>query len=414
VSNTVPLSALVAVESQPSALSTILGIAGFLGLSTTAWQPLGMARTILATMASVVAGFTSLVSLQAQGGYASYAATMPGGGSTFVDAQGYLTSWMDLVSVQVFNVPRYLATFAQGNLPILNNTGTQQSGGAGTLHAKDPATSATFTNTQPYVIAPGPGITTQVPFIADVAGSNSSVPATYTLTLTTPITGCSPQPLASSWIGAAAETNAALLVRCIAKLGSLSPNGAPGSYQYVATTIPQAPVASATPPYAVASPITRVGMTINKATGIVQAWLANAAGPAPQTDVNAVNAAVQAFCVPNAQTVRSGACTSYVVNVAIQIFVPAAAGLGGNPQLAALEALAAYFSGTPVGGVTTTIPNQLPRDSLISIISLYVAALSPAYAQRMSVAMTSPAVDGTLLPSDVPVLGTFSCVITFT
>ena len=403
----IPLSALVAVETQPEALSTILGIANFLGLSTSAWEPLGMVRTILSTVAQVVANFTQLVSAQAQGGYASYAAQMPGAGSTNVDAQGFLTTWMDLVAGQVFNVVRNPATFAQGLLPILNNTGVLQSGGAKTLHAKNLITGATYTNTLPYSIAPGPAVTTSLPFIADVAGSNSTSPTGTVLSLTTPISGCAPQPLAADWTGSAMETNAALLVRCIAKLGSLSPNGAAGAYRYIALSIPQAPVASAVPPYAVTQPVTRVGLATNKATGIVQGYLASASGPSLLTDVAAVNAAWQAFAVPNAQTVRAGAATSLVVPVVINIFVPAAAGLAGLPTAAALAAIAAYFGNTPIGGVSTNIPNQLPRDSLISIISLYVAALSPAYAQQISVQMTSPATDLTMLPSDVPVLAPF-------
>jgi hypothetical protein len=403
----VPLSVLVSTTTQPQALSTILGIAGFLGLSTTAWQPLGMVRTILATVAQVVANFTSLVSNQAQGGYASLAAIMPGGGSQFVDSQGYLTTWMTLIASQVFNVTRNPATFAQGLLPILNNTGTLQSGGAGTLHAKDLATGATFTNPSAYTIASGPGVTTNVPMVADVAGSNSTVPVMTVLSLTTPISGCAVQPLAADWTGAAAETNAALLVRCVAKLGSLSPNGAAGAYRYIALSIPQAPVASAIPPYAVTQPVTRVGLAMNKATGIVQGYLASASGPSLGVDVAAVNAAWQAFAVPNAQTVRAGAATSAVIPVVITIYVPAAAGLGGLPTIAALNAIAAYFGNTPIGGVSTNIPNQLPRDALISIISLYVAALSPAYAQQMSVQMASPATDVTMLPSDVPVLAPF-------
>lgn len=413
MSNTVPLSALVSTTSQPDALSTILGIAGFLGLSTTAWQPIGMARTILATMAEVVARTSVLINLQAQGGYASYAAQMPGGGSQYTDAQGFLTTWMDLVSVQVFNTPRQPATFAQGQLPINNATGTLRSGGAGTLHAKNLATGATYTNTAAYAV-PANAVGYLIPFVADVAGSNSTATTGTTLSLTTPIAGCSPQPLTADWTGAAAETNAALLVRCIAKLGSLSPNGAAGSYRFVATSIPQAPVRSITPPYAVTQPVTRVGEFTNKATGIVQAYLATASGPSLLGDVAVVNAAVQAFCVPNAQTVRSAPCTSFVQNIICYAYVPTAAGLTvAAIQNAAAQAQASYYGNMPVGGLSLAIPNQLPRDALIAVIATAIAALSPAYAQQMNVVLVAPASDGTMAASDVPV-GSMQCAVVFT
>lgn len=409
----VPLSVLIAVETQPQALATILGIANALGLSTTSWQPLGMVRTILATIAQVVANFTGIVSYQAQGGYASLAAQMPGNGSPFVDAQGFFTPWMDLVSTQVFNVPRIPASFAQGSLPILNSTGSLQGPyGPGTIHAKDLLTGATYSNTQTVSILASS--TTSVAMIADVSGSSSTVPNGTVLSLTTPITGCAPSPLTSDWVGSNAETNSALLGRCIAKLGSLSPNGAPGAYDFIAKAIPQAPTASAIPPYAVSSPITRDGIVINKASGVVQVLLANASGPAPQLDVNAVNAAIQAFAVPNAQTVRSGACTSFVQNVICTAYIPAKAGVTqAQAQAAAALAQAIYYSGTPVGGVTTSIPNQLPRDALISIISLAIANLTPAFAQQTSVSMAAPAGDATMAGTDVPI-GNMTCTLVLT
>lgn len=409
----VPLSVLLAPETQPEALSTLLGIANFLGLSTSAWQPLGMIRTTYATIAQVIANYTSQVSQQAAGGYATLAAQMPGNGAATVDSQGYLTTWMDLVSTQVFNVPRNPATQGAGNVYIKNNTGTLQSGGAGTLHFASPnVPGLTYSNTLPYVIA-GNSPGTPVPVKQDTPGAGAA-PIGTVLSTSTPITGCVVLPLIAALVGNAAETNAALLVRCIAKLGSLSPNGAPGSYTFVATSLPQTALASAIPPYSVSATITRIGLAINKTTGIVQSYLANASGPAPGPDVAAVNAAVQAFCVPNAQTVRSGACTTFALTVNATAYVPAASGITpAQVQAAAATAVTTYCSNMPVGGVSTSVPNQLPRDALISFISLAIALLSPAYAQNISVTLQSPLTDSTLLFSDVPV-STTTCTMVAT
>jgi hypothetical protein len=130
--------------------------------------------------------------------------------------------------------------------------------------------------------------------------------------------------------------------------------------------------------------------------------------------VAAVNAAVQVFCVPNAQTVRSGACTTFALTVNATAYVPAASGITpAQVQAAAATAVTTYCSNMPVGGVSTSVPNQLPRDALISFISLAIALLSPAYAQNISVTLQSPLTDSTLLFSDVPV-STTTCTMVAT
>ena len=118
----VTLGQLVTPATFDDALANELEIAAGLGLPTTSWQPIDPIRTIYTTMGQVVSDYSNTVSLIAQGGYASYAATIPGESGGNVDADGYDTDWMDLVSVEMFNVSRIEAGFGVGQVTVTNAT----------------------------------------------------------------------------------------------------------------------------------------------------------------------------------------------------------------------------------------------------------------------------------------------------
>jgi baseplate J-like protein len=413
----VPLQDLVAAVTQPNALANILALATGYGLQTTAWQPLGMARTILSTIAQVVSSASQVVNAIAQGGFLTYSATMPANGSPYADSQGFLTTWLDLVSTQVYNVSRIQATFALGDAPITNNNAGAYSFAAGAFHMTNPSNGATYTNRLAFTL-PGGGATNLAPMIADVAGAASSVGTGTVLGLQTPQPGLVVNAIGTSgtvaWVGENAETNAALVVRCQAKLGALSPAGSPQAYYFVATTIPQGTPSSATPPYAVAQSVNRVGVMLNVNAGVTYVSIANVSGPSNSGDVAVVNAAIQALAVPNASTVIVQACTQATINISATAYAPAASALTQAQVQAALSAaIAVYYGNTPVGGLSTSVPNQMPRDALISVMSLALAALTPGYAQRTSVAMPAPAADTTMLSTDVPV-GTVTVTLVLT
>lgn len=275
------LSELVTPATVSDVLGIELTVANVLGLPTTAWQPLGMARTILAVNANVASTYSNTVAFMAQGGYASYAAQM-------VDGNGNpVTTWMDLIGVENYNVTRIPATAAAGRVKVTNTSSNAYPYIAGSLHFAHPTSGATYTNTAAGTIAANTA-NQSIDIVADQPGSASNAAPGVVLTMVTPLLGVTVVPLVTALLGTDAETNQAYYQRCIAKLGTLSPNGPSQAYYYVATsrpvfgvTQPDGTVITAPSqqyPYDVVSPVTRVTTSANTSTGTVLVYCANADG----------------------------------------------------------------------------------------------------------------------------------------
>lgn len=295
----VTLADLVVAASLSDALNLELNIAAALGVPTTAWGAVDPLRTIYTTNAQIVSDYSVYVNLIAQGGYASYAAVIVAQpGDPNIDTAGFSTTWMDLRLLDQYNVTRIQANFAIGSVTIANATASTFSSpyAPGTLHFASPVgTGPTFTNSGTVSIASS-GNTT-IAIVADAAfpGPAGNVAAGLTMVMVTPLVGVTVQALAANIVGTAQETNAAALLRGQNKLQAIAPTGAAGAYQYVATSLPLlSSLANGTPtaaaPYAVAAAITRAQATLNVGAGVVNVYVANAAGGAPGCAQNPITA----------------------------------------------------------------------------------------------------------------------------
>lgn len=161
-------------------LANLLLNAQDLGLSTTAWQPGGMVRTILSIMAVSLSVEDNLISAMAQGGFLDWAAS---GTVTVVNLDGTTTivpvspdpsivgqnpngtpTWLDVLADGVYNCQRQVATQAPGNLAVANSTtSTYGPFAAGTFHVQNTVTGSTYANQGSLTIGPasyaGGGIT---------------------------------------------------------------------------------------------------------------------------------------------------------------------------------------------------------------------------------------------------------------
>ena len=179
----IPISQLIAPApsgvnaANPSAapvtgswLNQLLAIAQQLGLLTTAWQPGGVARTILSIAATALAQEDAVVSMMAQGGFLDYAAT---GTVTTTSANGVTVTqpvtpdpsipsqnatgalgWLDALADSVYNVQRIGATQASNLLAIANTSAsTYGPFAAGTYHVSNPTTGAGYSNAGSLTIA---------------------------------------------------------------------------------------------------------------------------------------------------------------------------------------------------------------------------------------------------------------------
>lgn len=279
-----PLSVLVTPTDQPSALALELSIAQQLTLPVTAWQPVGVFRTLFAIQSYIIATYSITVASLAQGGYASYAAQM-------VDGNGNpITSWMDLIGVENYNVARIPASSASGPVKLDNSSATSYPFSPDSpLHFQYPVTGATFTSTGTGALLASTS-NQSVDVQADAAwiGLAGTVPSGAILALLTQLAGVTVQPQAVTLAGFDAETNPHYLGRCQAKLGSLSPNGPALAYQYVVESIPQfgsilpdgstfsKPTSSQ--PWGVNTPINRAQPILNYGSGIVDVYAANVNG----------------------------------------------------------------------------------------------------------------------------------------
>ncbi len=386
-----PIDALLTPMTADEAMTLELQVATSEGLVTTAWQPVSPERTILATMAVIIADFSVDVNLTARMGFASLAAQL----ASEVP--------MDLVSKEVYNVDRIPASYASCDSSgfSMTNTGGVTYGPftPGQVIVSNPVTGKQYVNSAKVTITAG--VSTPVALVSQAAGAAyTSGPGTIT-NLVKPLTDVICTNTASL-VGADAETNAALLVRDQAKLGTLSPNGPSAAYYFVATSILDVlqPFYNA----ALTEPVTRV--LVVSAPARTTTYLANAAGPLSAPDLAIVTAAILAWCVPLGVTATVAAAGSTVVNITDTVYVPSVAGIADiTIQNAVAAALATYFEALPIGGVTDATPNVVPIGGIRGIIYGALVALSPSYSAKMSVTVTSPTVDTAVGATNVPVLG---------
>jgi hypothetical protein len=392
------LSSLIATITPANALSNILQIANGLGLSTTSWGPFGVVMTMLETMAQVVSQQSVDVSLIAQGGYVTTAAAM-------TDSNGNpITTWLDLVASEMFNVTRQQAVAASG-LVAISNTSTTPRGpfAVGTVHIQHPTTGATYSNSvageQMYgsAIAGTPFYST-MHFAADAAytGSAGNMVAGVRPVLTTPYPGCSCVALgtygsSSALVGTDAATNDAVLAACQAKLGAIAPNGAPGALVSVATT-PAIVAAYGT----VSAIITRARKSLNTSNGAVYLYIANANGPALSSDAAIVQLAEQALAVPTGMSLTVQPALTQLILVQAYIYCD---GTPNNFATLAANAVEAYFASLPIGGTNLAVTGVVP-------ISGILAAIQNALTSSVTgINLGSPLVNVTMSsPYVVPVL----------
>jgi Baseplate J-like protein len=366
---------LLSVSTQADALQLELTICAELGLPTTAWQPISPEMAILGANSQIVATYSVTVSQIAQGGFASSAAVIPGTG-TLVDGNGFTTTWMDLVSINVYNVSRFPPTFARGGPVILTNTGAiAYTKAVGEIHLQNPSTGATYSNVDPVIISAHVSVGINVQADAAWPGALGTVIQGTTLILLTPMSGVSiVVPLPLSLVGTSIETNAALLLRCIAKLGSLSPDGSPQAYNFVATSIPTPATQSQATfpfnelPYTVSAPINRVATLVNIVNGVVGVYIANAGGVPSGADVTTVSNAIQALCTPLSVTSNVSAVTEVPLNLFYNVYVQNSSGRENAIKQNINSAVNAFCSTAPIGGFSTSQPNIIPYDELVDVI----------------------------------------------
>ena len=377
------LTTLLYQATKEAIYETALAVGDTVGLLTTSWHPGDPTRSEYHVLSEELATVEEIVVKYIASGFLDYATG----------------DWLTLLAWQAFRVERTEATYATTTVTLTNGGGELfEDIEAGDLTFKNTLTDQTYTNTSGGTLASGPGTTLDVTVIADEAGSDSSAAATEIDDLVTGLlqVTCSNATAAT---GIDEESDAALRLRCVAKLGSLSPNGPRDAYNYVATT----PALTGT------TGITRSRTEGDSATGQVSVYLAGPSGAISGADRTLAEAAITEWALPLCITPTVASATNEVVLITYELWLYEAVSKTEAEVITAIDAaLAATFATRQIGGdVITTPPGALH----VSLLESIIRGVYPDHAFKVEV--TIPAADVSLLISEVATLGARTPTINF-
>jgi hypothetical protein len=376
------LADLLTPETRDEVLQDFLDIGTAVGLPVTAWQKLGVARTILATVAQKVSDVIRMVTTATAGGLLDYAAAVtPEGGP----------GWLDILGHNMYGTDRIPGTFAGGAETLTNTSGVTYTIDPGDLTFSNTLSGKTYTNLTGGPLNAHGSLTVDI--IASEIGSASSSIAGAIDNLVTPLNGVTCAN-ALPVLGTDVQKNADYVLSCRASLAATSPNGAHDAYNYFAKRTLR--------PDGSSVGVTRTRTTIDPTTGRISLYVASANGPIDPSDQNYVVDQIQNTCVPFGDAVDVINATAHSITVTGVITVLGTSVVGvTDAQLAAkaLTQIAAYFSVVPIGGYLGTIYAEGIRGQISQSIG------SPAF---VTCSISSPAGDTSLTSSDVPTLNVAS------
>jgi phage-related baseplate assembly protein len=355
---------------------------GTLGVSTTSWKPGAVVRTMITAVSIILAASSSLTAAIAKSGFLDL-------------AEG---DWLTLVARHVYNVERITATFATGEVTLVNAGGGVYVLAVGDLVVSNPTTGKTYRNAMAVTV--NAMATVSVAIIAVESGSGSSSDALAISEIETTLLGvtCSN---AASLAGLDEEADAALRTRCSEKLGSLSPNGPWDAYSYAARNAVRADGSNVG--------VTRVRIT-KDGYGNVYVYVASASGAITgtvgdtTTDLGLVDDAIQTLAAPLGVTAIVASATAYSIAVTYQAWMYNTSGLTSAQVQTLISArLLTFMSSQPIGG------NVIDPDPGKIYVDAIKTAIGATRSEIFHVTVTLPAADVDLTISQVPVLGAVTC-----
>lgn len=348
------LASLIVTEARDRVFDRMVTIASALGLPTESWQAGDPERATFYAEAGEIARLDTGAAAAIAGGFLRL-------------AQG---AWKKLVAYHVYNVEAEEAQFATCTVTLTNATTTNYGTIAvGDLIARNSTSGATYRNTTSGTLA-GLG-TLSLDMEAEEAGSDGTSGVGDIDELVTALPGVTVTNTTAA-VGVDEETAAALEARCLAKLGSLSPNGPSGAYEYVATT--QSLNGGAA--------VNRVAVVDSVADdGECTVYVAGPAGAVSGGDVILVEDALETYAIPIGFRANVASATGVTVNVTCTVYVYDTIGRDAAELETELEALLTTTIGArPIGGdeggflygsflVSTLLAAVAPHGYRVSAIS---------------------------------------------
>lgn len=363
---------------------SIYSVLAAVGVNTTTWKPGAVVRTIIAAVAVVMAAFTVLTSLIAKSGWLEL-------------AEG---DWLTLVARHVFGVERQTATFATGEITLVNGGGGVFGPFAiGDAVFKNTTTGKTYRNAAGFSLGALGTVTVAIQAVEAGSASTSgptAIDALVTTMLSVTVSN------AASVVGLDDESDPSLRTRCLEKRSSLSPNGPRDAYAFFARAAVRTTDGSSVG-------VTRVRVTAVSSTGNVTVTVANATGAVsgtagnPATDLGAVDQTIKLNVVPDGITETTQSATPQTIGLGYDLWIYADANLSD----AAIQALVAtkwatFMTTQPIGG---NVISPAPGKVFVDAIRAAIGSVRP---EIFHVVVSAPGADVVLADTDVPLPGTIT------
>lgn len=335
---TVSIYTLFTVDTAERILQTGLEVLNVVGVDTTSWQVDDPVRALFKFGARILAARDEEAAVYIKAGFLSTASG----------------SWLTLVASEFFGVDRDDATYATSTVTLSNGGGGYYELDAGKLVVKNTTTGVTYHSTEDMVLASGPGTTTTVEVIADVAGSEGNAAVNDIDDLVVTLTDVT-VTASTAAVGVDEQSDESLKTECLESLGALSPNGPPDAYNYV---VKQSELTGS-------DEITRAWTVANSSDGTVTVYVAGASGAVTAPAVTAAQDAVELWATPNCITPTVTNSTEDATAFAFDV---SGTGIPGDYEANLGALITSYLSTLDIGGLlavsaTTAIAHQLLVDS---------------------------------------------------
>lgn len=387
---TATLAQLATPLTTAEASATIYAALAARGVDVTVWKAGSPVRTIVAGLAIVIAAFSDLISKIVRSGFLALSSG----------------AWLRLVALYVYGVGTTAdggdgsvsdGSFATGTVTFTNSGGgVYASIPIGSLVVKNSTTGKTYRNTAVATI--GSMATVDVAMQADEIGSASTSAATTIDTMVSTLAGvtCSN---AAALIGSDADDDETIRILCAEKLGTLSPNGAPDAYAFIARSSKRLADDSSIG-------VTRV-RTIPDGIGGLDLYVATATGAVSgtvgdtSTDLGKIDDDIQTQVVPRGITCRTHTASALAIAYTYELWISDTyAGTDAQAEALVDAAVLDFLSTRPIGGdVISPATGKVYLTALEDVIGSAV----PGTLKR---AVTLPAGDTSVSTTQAPVAGT--------
>lgn len=361
------------------------------GVTTTTWKPGAVTRTIIAIVCVCLGAFSSLVSSIAKSGFLGLASGL----------------WLRLCARYTFAVTPLDASFAAGPVLLSNASLTPRTYAIGALELAHGVTGARYLNTAAVTVGAG-AVDVPVAVQAVEVGSASTALEGELNTIIGGPVGLSCRN-AALLVGLDDEADNTLKGRCDAKLQPFADS--PSAAYYVAATTAKRADGSRIN-------VNRV-RTVPRPNCRIDVYVAGPNGAIPgtaddiNTDLGAVEDAIQRQAVPQCVTANTHSATNRVLNVSAEVWVYNTTGTTTAQVDAAIrKALADYFASpetAPIGGHNEGSHGYIWAEDLRAVIMRATYNGAPIRAFKCN--LLSPG-DTSIGQGEVPTLGTVTLTIT--